>query len=116
MNKSQGLGSTKRKMESESLYSNVVNAIDRFKRSLGLGTPGSYDNLHREVKSMFISCSFEDMLPQMFLVEGSKFDIAAIMSGNLSLVHSFAWGHSINPPAYHFGTNYMDSKVFLVII
>lgn len=47
-----------------------------------LGSPGSYENLHREAKMVF---------PTAFLVEGVKFDLSSILSQQLQASHSFAW-------------------------
>ena len=65
-----------------------------------LPCPGTFENLHREVKNT---------LPSLYMVEGAKFDIASILSSNFSMIHSFSWGNSMAPSAYHLGGNFMHS-------
>lgn len=45
------------------------------------------------------------------MIEGAKYDIASILSGNFNVVHSLTWGSSQSPPSYHFGATYMVPQV-----
>ncbi|KAJ3212658.1 translocase of outer mitochondrial membrane [Dinochytrium kinnereticum] len=81
-----------------------VERINAVKERHRLQCPGSYENLHREVKSIFTTQA---------MIEGARFDISSIMSPNFQVSHSFSWGSSQYPPSYNFMANYQAERYLL---
>ncbi|KAI8850501.1 eukaryotic porin-domain-containing protein [Chytridium lagenaria] len=89
--------------ESTGIWS-VVERINAIKERNRLACPGSYENLHREVKSVFTTQT---------MIEGARFDISSVLSPNFQVSHSFSWGSAQYPPAYNFMANYQADKYLL---
>ncbi|KAJ3023517.1 translocase of outer mitochondrial membrane [Thoreauomyces humboldtii] len=81
-----------------------LDRIAAFRHSLNLPSPGSWEGLHREMKSV---------QPTNFMVEGAKFDLTSVLSQNFTVMHSFSWGSAQYPPSYHFGTMYASGKMMM---
>ncbi|KAJ3179154.1 translocase of outer mitochondrial membrane [Geranomyces variabilis] len=79
----------------------LLDRLAALRKNANLSSPGSWEGLHREVKSVQAT---------NFLVEGAKFDLTSVMSPNFTVMHTFSWGSAQYPPSYHFGSMYATSK------
>ncbi|KAJ3145086.1 translocase of outer mitochondrial membrane [Geranomyces michiganensis] len=75
----------------------LLDRLAVMRKNANLSSPGSWEGLHREVKSVQAT---------NFLVEGAKFDLTSVMSPNFTVMHTFSWGSAQYPPSYHFGSMY----------
>ncbi|KAI8904509.1 eukaryotic porin-domain-containing protein [Powellomyces hirtus] len=89
---------------SQGFAQDVLNKIAAFRARMNLPSPGPWENLHREMKSVQST---------NFLVEGAKFDLTSVLSPNFTVMHSFAWGSAQYPPSYHFGSMYASGKTMM---
>ncbi|KAI8910433.1 eukaryotic porin-domain-containing protein [Gorgonomyces haynaldii] len=81
-----------------SSFSEMQGLLDRWSEvRKNLPNPGSYEQLHREVKMMF---------PTNHMIEGVKVDLASLLSQSFISSHSISWGSQEQPPAYHFTSIY----------
>jgi mitochondrial import receptor subunit TOM40 len=73
---------------------------------MGLPNPGSFEQLHREVRSVFVT---------NFLFDGAKFDFGKGLSDKFHVQHSFTMGSQTQPSAYNFGSVYVNEGVIISI-
>ncbi|KAJ3105233.1 translocase of outer mitochondrial membrane [Phlyctochytrium bullatum] len=100
---SGGFGSGWAHTAGQSVWS-VVERLNAIKERNKLQCPGSYENLHREVKSVFTTHT---------MIEGARFDLTSVLSPNFNVSHSFQWGSSQYPPSYNFMANYQSERYLL---
>ncbi|KAF7322987.1 hypothetical protein HMN09_00078400 [Mycena chlorophos] len=86
-----------------------ANAYDRFalwRKDLGLPSPGTVENLQKEIKNTHLS---------NFIFDGGRADLTKSfsMSPLFQVTHSFALGSQTQPPSYNFGGIFASNKVFL---
>ena len=99
----------------------LLNRIVEWKKNLNLPSAGSYENLHREARSImqwktglkgadsvFVGVSLTNLV-----FEGGKADLAKGLSANFQVAHSFTLGTGMQPSSYHFASIYASGKVNL---
>jgi mitochondrial import receptor subunit TOM40 len=88
------------------VIASIINSFSEWKRSHGLGQPGTYENLHKEARSVSLT-------PMAF--EGGKADLSKTLSPNFQVAHSFSLGAGggMQPSLYHFGSVFVSGKHLL---
>ncbi|KAI9031294.1 eukaryotic porin-domain-containing protein [Hyaloraphidium curvatum] len=87
--------------------SGLWSYIDRFahiRERLNLPSPGSFENLHREVRGL---------LPSLYSFDGGKVELTSLLSPNFQVAHSLSWASQQYPNMYNFSTVYVGDRVFL---
>ncbi|KAG9299644.1 hypothetical protein G9A89_020815 [Geosiphon pyriformis] len=84
----------------KSLFSGLTD----YSKRLNLPNPGTYESLHREVKTTFLT---------NHLFDGGRGDLTKVLSPNFQVSHNFSLGSTITPPSYSFGAAYVGTKAFL---
>ncbi|KAJ7582689.1 eukaryotic porin-domain-containing protein [Mycena floridula] len=87
-------------------FSKLYNRFSGWRASLGLPSPGTVENLQKEVKSTHLT---------NYIFDGGRADLTKTMSGNplFQVTHSFALGSQAVAPSYNFGAIFANEKVFL---
>ncbi|CAJ0752113.1 17817_t:CDS:2 [Entrophospora sp. SA101] len=83
-----------------SLFKNISD----YRKKLNLPNPGTFENLHREVKATFLT---------NHLFDGARVDLTKVLSQNMQVTHSFSMGSTVTPPLYNFGAAFIGAKSFL---
>ncbi|TPX51044.1 hypothetical protein SeMB42_g01426 [Synchytrium endobioticum] len=87
-------------LKMNSLWERVTD----FRKRMRLPCPGSYENLHKDIKGV---------LPTLHTIDGAKVDLTSMLSPSFQVTHSFAWASQHYPPTYHFGAGYVGRQSFL---
>ncbi|TFK76429.1 hypothetical protein BDN72DRAFT_755451 [Pluteus cervinus] len=87
-------------------FSPLVNIYDRlaqWKQSLDLPSPGTVENLQKEVKTTHLT---------NFAFDGARADLAKTLSGNplFQVTHSFSLGSQTAPSSYNFGAIFANQN------
>ncbi|PJF17357.1 hypothetical protein PSACC_02797 [Paramicrosporidium saccamoebae] len=81
-----------------------ISSLYHWKQGRDLPNPGTFENLHRESRSVSLT---------PFLFDGGKADLAKGLSANFQVSHSFSLGSMMMPPSYHFGGIFVSGKHLL---
>lgn len=81
-----------------------ITSIFKWKEGRELSPPGTFENLHREARSVSLT---------NFLFDGGKADLAKGLSANFQVSHSFTLGSMMMPPTYQFGGIFVAGKHLL---
>ncbi|TPX31497.1 hypothetical protein SmJEL517_g05192 [Synchytrium microbalum] len=78
--------------------------LSEFRQRMRLPCPGTYENLHRDIKGV---------MPTLHVIDGAKVDLTSMLSPAFQVTHSFAWASQQYPPTYHFGAGYIGKQAFM---
>ncbi|CAG8565060.1 1261_t:CDS:2 [Paraglomus occultum] len=82
----------------------IFKGLSEYKKRLNLPNPGTFEGLHREVKTTFLT---------NHLFDGARADLTKVLSQNFQVMHQFTLGSSAGQQSYNFGTAYVGTKTVL---
>lgn len=87
-------------------FANVYNGFARWKQSLELPSPGTMENLQKEVKNTHLT---------NFMFDGARADLTKGLSISpvFQVTHSFSLGSQTAPPSYSFSSVFATNNVFM---